>query len=99
MTAFFVLERAMAKLRAEFAANGRTRHFESLMPFLNRDSISTRYEELAEHMGVSAGALRILVYRMRRRYRDLVRAEIAETVASPEEIDDEIRFLMAVLSS
>jgi RNA polymerase sigma-70 factor (ECF subfamily) len=50
-------------------------------------------------MGVSAGALRTLVHRMRRRYRDLVRAQVADTVGSMEEVDEEIRFLMSVLSS
>jgi RNA polymerase sigma-70 factor (ECF subfamily) len=97
--ALALLEHAMAKLRAEFASAGRTRQFESLVPFLNRDSTGTRYEELSEQLGISAGALRTLVHRMRRRYRDLLRAEIAETVASAEEIDDEIRFLTSVLSS
>ena len=53
---------------------------------------------MAREMGVTAGALRTQVHRMRRRYRDLLRAEIAETVATPEEVDDEIRFLLATLS-
>lgn len=94
-----LLERAMAKLRAEFASPDRARQFERLVPFLNRDSSGERYDALSEQLGISAGALRVLVHRMRRRYRDLVRAEIAETVATPEDIDDEIRFLMAVLGS
>jgi RNA polymerase sigma-70 factor (ECF subfamily) len=97
--ALSVLEHAMANLRAEFAAAGRAGQFEILAPFLNRDSRGTRYEEVAAKVGISAGGLRTLVHRMRRRYRDLVRAEIAETVASPEDIDEEIRFLMSVLSS
>jgi RNA polymerase sigma factor (sigma-70 family) len=97
--ALSLLEHAMAKLRAEFAAAGREKQFETLVPFLNRESMGTRYEEIATQMGVSAGALRTLVHRMRRRYREFVRAEIAETVASPEDIDEEIRFLMSVLSS
>jgi len=97
--ALSMLEHAMAKLRAEFTSAGRAKQFEALAPFLNRESMGTRYEALAVQMGVSAGALRTLVHRMRRRYRELVRAEIAETVASPEDIDEEIRFLMSVLSS
>jgi RNA polymerase sigma-70 factor (ECF subfamily) len=48
-------------------------------------------------MGVSAGALRMSVHRLRRKYRQVLRAEIAETVATPEEIDQEIRFLMSAL--
>ena len=50
-------------------------------------------------MGISAGALRMAVLRMRRRYRALLRAEIAETVGAPEDIDEEIKFLASKLSS
>jgi DNA-directed RNA polymerase specialized sigma24 family protein len=96
--ALSLLERVMTGLRNEFAASGKAARFEALLPLLNHES-SERYEELAVKMGLSAGALRALVHRMRRRYRDLMRMEIAETVAAPEEIDDEIRFLLRVLSS
>jgi RNA polymerase sigma-70 factor (ECF subfamily) len=61
--------------------------------------MGTRYEAVAREMGVSTGALRTMVHRMRRRYRDLLRAEIAETVSTPEEIDEEIRFLFSSLSA
>jgi RNA polymerase sigma-70 factor (ECF subfamily) len=50
-------------------------------------------------MGVSAGALRMSVYRMRQRYRSLLRAEIAESVSEPVEIDEELRFLSSILSA
>jgi len=50
-------------------------------------------------LGVSAGALRTSVHRMRRKFGRLLREEIAETVSEPEEIDDEIRFILATLSS
>jgi RNA polymerase sigma-70 factor (ECF subfamily) len=96
--ALALLEHAMVKLRAEFIVAGKSAQFETLAPFLSRDSVETGYEALAAQMGMSSGALRTLAHRMRRRYRDLVRAEIAETVDSPEEIDEEIRFLMSVLS-
>ena len=48
---------------------------------------------------MSAGALRVAIHRMRRRYRIILRAEIAETVSTPEEIDEEIRFLRSALSA
>ena len=88
----------MAKLRAAFADKGKAEHFDRLLVFLNGDSNDARYESAAAEIGVSAGALRTQVHRMRRKYRDLLRAEIAETVSTPEEIDDEIRFLRATLS-
>jgi DNA-directed RNA polymerase specialized sigma24 family protein len=96
--ALSVLHRVMTKLREEFIASGKETDFERLVPFLNKDS-ETGYETVAREMGVSAGALRVSVHRMRRRYRHLLREEIAETVSRPEEIDDEIRFLVSVLSS
>jgi RNA polymerase sigma-70 factor (ECF subfamily) len=64
---------------------------------LTRDADDGGYERLAADMGVSAGALRMSVHRLRRRYREMLRAEIAETVSTPKEIDEEIRFLMSVL--
>lgn len=96
--AISLLERVMASLRAEFGTPEKAARFESMVPLLNNES-GTRYEELSAQMGLSAGALRVLVHRMRHRYRDLVRTEIADPVAAPEEIDEEIRFLLKVLTS
>ncbi len=94
-----VLENVMSKLRAEFADAGKANEFDRLSMYLNRESESARYDALAEEMGISAGALRMSVHRLRRRYRSLLRAEIAESVSGPEEIDDELRFLLLVLSA
>src|SRR6266516_6513146 len=97
--ALSVLENVMSKLRAEFADAGKANEFDRLSMYLNRESESARYDALAEEMGISAGALRMSVHRLRRRYRSLLRAEIAESVSGPEEIDDELRFLRLVLSA
>ena len=88
----------MTKLRLELAPKGKG-HFDRLVGFLQGDPMGVRYEAVAGEMGVSAGALRTMVHRMRRKYRDLLRAEIAETVSTPEEIDEEIRFLFSSLSA
>ena len=96
--ALSVLQRVITKLREEFIASGKEMEFERLAPFLNNDS-EFGYDAVAREAGISSGALRVSVHRMRRRYRHLLRAEIAETVSRPEEIDDEIRFLVSVLSS
>ena len=97
--AWSLLENVISKLRAEFADAGKADEFDKLSMFLNRDSDSTRYETLAKDMGISSGALRMSVYRMRRRYRSLLRAEIAESVSRPEEVDEELRFLFSILST
>jgi DNA-directed RNA polymerase specialized sigma24 family protein len=93
-----LLEQVMVKLRAEFTETGKADQFESLCAFLNRESDAARYAEVAAQMGVPEGTLRMAVHRMRRKYRKLLRAEIAETVSTREEIDEEIRFLFSALS-
>jgi RNA polymerase sigma-70 factor (ECF subfamily) len=95
--ALALLEQVMRRLRAEFAGTGKTEYFDKLSPMLNGDSTPNRYEGLAAELGASPGSLRVAFHRMRRRYRDLLRAEIAETVSTPAEVDEEIRFLLSVL--
>jgi RNA polymerase sigma-70 factor (ECF subfamily) len=96
--ALSLLEQVMAKLRAEFRDAGKSGQFDVLAGFLNRDAETDRYQAVAERLGLSSGALRMSVHRLRRRYRELLRAEIAGTVGAPDQIDDEIRFLLATLS-
>jgi len=88
----------VAKLRAEFIAVRKGDQFDKLSVFLIRQRESARYDEAASQMGLSAGALRIAVHQMRQKSRKLLREEIAETVSTPEEADDEVRFLLAILS-
>jgi len=97
--ALLVLENVMLKLRAEFVEAGKGADFDRLSVFLEKDADSVSYETLAKELGVSAGSLRMSVHRLRRRYRDLLRAEIAESVFGQEEIDEELRFLLSILSA
>jgi len=92
--ALSVLEQVMAKLRTEFAAEDKAAYFDRLKPLLTGDPEAVRYDTLAADLSSSPGALRVAVHRMRRRYRDLLRAEIAETVSTAADIDEEIRFLL-----
>jgi len=96
--ALSLLEQTLARLRQEYADAGKSSQFENLSPFLNKESGDQRYEKLADELGVAAGALRMSVHRMRRRYRELLREEISQTVSTSEEIDEEIRFLVSTLS-
>jgi RNA polymerase sigma-70 factor (ECF subfamily) len=72
-------------------------YFDKLSPLLDGDPLARDYGELASELGASSVALRVAVHRMRRRYRELLRAELAETVSTPEEIDEEICFLLGAL--
>jgi RNA polymerase sigma-70 factor (ECF subfamily) len=95
--ALSLLERVMSKLKDYYSTAGKSDRFETLAVFLNRASEDPRYDDLADRIGVSPGALRMSVHRMRRKYRELLRAEIADTVSKPEEVEDEIRFLLSAL--
>jgi len=97
--AFTVLEHAMSRLRAEFMGTERRSQFDQLLIFLNGDPKGLGYEAVASELGTSPGALRVAVHRMRRRFRQLLRDEVAETVSEPEEIEEEIRFLISTVSN
>ena len=95
--ALSVLDRVMEKLREEFVQHGRPEHFELLKVFLLGQS-GAPYAALAREMNTSEGALKVAIHRLRKRYRELFRQEIADTVVDPAEVESELRFLAAVLS-
>jgi len=95
--ALSLLANVMAKLREEYTGMRKADYFDKLSPLLDGDPLARDYGELASELGASSVALRVAVHRMRRRYRELLRAELAETVSTPEEIDEEICFLLEAL--
>jgi RNA polymerase sigma-70 factor (ECF subfamily) len=84
-------------LRDEYAEAGKGALFDGIQPFLSGKQPPSSYAELAERLGLSECAVRVAVHRVRRRYGQMLRAEIAHTVASPEDIDAELRHLFAVI--
>ena len=96
--AIAVLEWALARLRYEHERAGNTRHFAMLKKFLTSDVGEKACARVAEELNVSAASIEASVHRMRQRYRELVRAEIADTVAGTGDIDDETRWLATALS-
>jgi RNA polymerase sigma-70 factor (ECF subfamily) len=95
--ALSVLDRVVEKLREEFTQHGRAEHFERLKVFLLGQS-DAPYAELARELNFSEGALKVAIHRLRKRYRELFRQEIADTVADPGEVESELRYLAVVLS-
>ena len=95
--ALSMLDRVMEELRKEFTLQGRPEHFERLKVFLLGQS-DAPYAALSRDMNMSEGALKVAIHRLRKRYRELFRLEIADTVADPAEVESELRFLAAVLS-
>jgi RNA polymerase sigma factor (sigma-70 family) len=95
--ALALLDRVVERLREEFVQHGRPEHFERLKVFLLGQS-DTPYAALAREMNTSEGALKVAIHRLRKRYRELFRQEIADTVADPAEVESELRFLADVLT-
>lgn len=95
--ALTVLDQVMSRLEAEFVAGGKVELFGELKGFLSGDQ-DRSYVEVAQRVALSEGALRVSVHRLRQRYRELLRCEIAQTVGTREEVDDEIRNLFASLA-
>jgi RNA polymerase sigma factor (sigma-70 family) len=93
-----LLENVMSRLAGEYREGGKFALFEKLQAHLWGDADSIPYEELSRTMSMTGVNLRVTAHRMRQRYRELLREEIAETVDSPDEIDSEIRYLMQVVS-
>jgi RNA polymerase sigma-70 factor (ECF subfamily) len=94
--ALSMLDRVIEKLRREFILHGRPEHFDRLKVFLLGQS-DAPYAALAHEMKTSEGALKVAIHRLRKRYRELFRQEIADTVADASEVESELRFLAAVL--
>ena len=89
-----VMERAMARLEAEF--NTQPARFAQLKPCLTGDD-PDRYRDIAASLGLSEPAVKTAVHRLRERYGRVLREEVAETVASPGDVDDEVRHLLSVI--
>jgi RNA polymerase sigma-70 factor (ECF subfamily) len=94
-----VVQRAIRRLREECERKGRLRVFEVLNPYLaaERDDIS--YADLAKKLRVAEATVKKLLYHMRQRYRFLLRDEVAQTVADPADVEDELRYLCGALAA
>jgi RNA polymerase sigma factor (sigma-70 family) len=94
--AMTLLEQALTRLRDEASAAGKTEQFERLRSFVAGES-DISCGEAADQLRLTESAVKSAVHRLRQRYRELVREEIGHTVADPAEIDEEIRYLKAVI--
>ena len=97
--AMTVLDRAMSRLQEESATSGIGDQFKELKQYLTSAEPQEPYREVGETLGISEGAVATAVHRLRQRYARCLRAEIAETVVNPAEIDDELRHMLAVVRS
>ena len=96
--ALTLLDQVLVRLQVEFSAAGKVSHFERIKVLLWGDQAAPSYSEVAAQMGLTEGALKVAVHRLRKRYRELLREEVTKTAASPEDVDEELRHLIAVIS-
>jgi RNA polymerase sigma factor (sigma-70 family) len=93
-----VFQVALNRLRDEYHGSGRGEFFDLMKDFQPREPGAPSYAEIGERFGMTEAAVKSAVQRLRERQRDILRAEIAHTVTKPEEINQEIRYLLAVLA-
>ena len=94
----FLVRQAAAQLRTVYEREGKAEQFDRLHRFLAADPGPGEYREFARQLSWSEGSLRVAVCRLRRRYREIIRAEIAQTVSSPDGVDQEVRYLLKALA-
>jgi RNA polymerase sigma-70 factor (ECF subfamily) len=97
--ALMLLDRVLARLREEHVSTGKAELFDHLKGFLTGDSGTVPYADVATILGTTEGAVKVAVHRMRRRFRDTLVQEIAETVSDPADIDAEIEYLLKAVSA
>jgi len=96
--AMTLLEQSLERLQEELTRTGKSHEFDCLKEWLTAERGSIPYDRIATALGLSEGAARVAVHRFRKRFRDLFRSTIAETVDAPGEVEAERRHLIAVLS-
>jgi RNA polymerase sigma factor (sigma-70 family) len=96
--ALTLLDKVLGDLERSCHEEGNAGQFERLKPCLTADSTRIPYPELAAELGVSEGAMRVAIHRLRKRYRALLTAEIARTLSTPDAVEEEMRALFAVLA-
>jgi RNA polymerase sigma-70 factor (ECF subfamily) len=97
--ALTVLHRVLGQLREEFAREDNAQRFERLKGFITGEQPTPPYRQVAHDLEMTEEAVKMAVHRLRKRYGKILRAEIAQTVSRPEEVDDEIRHLLSALRS
>ena len=96
--ALALLEGVLLRLDNEYRLEGKGELFDALKSSLTVNRSTVAYPDLAAKLGLAEGAVRVAVHRLRKRYRQLLRAEVAHTVSSPDEVDEEMHYLFQVLS-
>ncbi len=95
--ALALLEQVLARLDKEYHEAGKTALFAKLKPLLVAETVGTHYAEIGHELHLSEGAVKVAVHRLRRRYAELLHAEVARTLEHPRDVQEEIRALFGAL--
>jgi RNA polymerase sigma factor (sigma-70 family) len=95
--ALTLLDRTLSRLREDYSTVERQMQFDALKVFLTGESGAPPLREVAEQLQITEGAVKVAIHRLRQRYRELLRDEIAQTIATKEDVDDELAVLLASL--
>ena len=96
--ALALMDRGLRTVEATFTKNGKPLHFKTLKPWLMGDSTTLCQASAAVALNLSPGAIKVSIHRLRKAFADAIRAEIAQTVDTPEEISQELNYLIEVIS-
>ena len=97
--ALALIDRTLERLAAAMEQAGQSQRFNSLQPFLTGETTGTRYRSVAARLGMTEGAVKVAVHRLRQRFGVLLREEVGQTVADSGQVDEEIRYLLSVLGA
>jgi RNA polymerase sigma factor (sigma-70 family) len=97
--ALTVMDRALSTVENEFESAGKAEQFDRLKPWLVGETEALSQAEAARQLSLNEGAVKVAIHRLRKRFRELIRAEIAQTVADGTDIDVELRYLIEVLTT
>ena len=89
----------MVAVEAELREEGKAAQFDMLKPWLAGDPLALSQAEAGTRLGMSEGEVKVAIHRLRKRYRELVRAEVAQTVPETADVDTELRYLVEVLAA
>ena len=97
--ALALIDRTLERLAAAMEQAGQSQRFNSLQPFLTGETTGTPYRSVADRLGMTEGAVKVAVHRLRQRFGVLLREEVGQTVADSGQVDEEIRYLLSVLGA
>ena len=95
--ALTLLDRALATLAKEHESSGKADHFEALKPWLSGDTENISQAETAAQLGLNEGAVKVAIHRLRRRFREVIKSEIGQTVGDRAQVDAELHYLLEAL--